>query len=244
LMRFILSFLLIMGLFSAPSFAQNAEDDALDPFSDYSEFDEASDEEADIHFFRNGRFLTVGFAGGLRGFTDNLASIYTSSGSYGLFLSYFYDLRMALQFGFNTGDYGFRFCTSGGSCNSGNVSFTYLSVNGKYYFNTQNITKGVADLNPYLIGGFSQIYRTYTVSSSVSGTLNNAKDTTWGLDMGAGIEIPMLRKKGFFGAQFTFHYATFADSGSRVLLPDYGQYATAVPSGYHYDLLFIIGVNY
>ena len=24
----------------------------------------------------------------------------------------------------------------------------------KYYFNTQNVTKGLADLNPYILGGF------------------------------------------------------------------------------------------
>ena len=34
--------------------AQAEVDDSYDPFSDYSEFDEASDEEADINFFRHG----------------------------------------------------------------------------------------------------------------------------------------------------------------------------------------------
>ena len=38
---------------------QNIDEESFDPFSDYSEFDESSDEEADINFFRNGRFLTV-----------------------------------------------------------------------------------------------------------------------------------------------------------------------------------------
>ena len=58
--------------------AQAADDDAFDPFSDYSEFDEATEEEADINFFRNGRFLTVGFQLGVKGFTDNLAEIIDS----------------------------------------------------------------------------------------------------------------------------------------------------------------------
>jgi hypothetical protein len=224
--------------------AQAADEEAYDPFSDYSEFDEASEEEADINFFRNGRFLTVGFVGGYRGFTDNLVNIYSAGGTYGLFLSYFFDLKLALQFGFSTGDYAFSFCTSAGQCNTGNVSFTYLQMAVKFYFNTQNVTKGVADLNPYAIGGFSNIMRTYTVSSTVTGTLSNSRDSTFGLDVGAGIEIPMLRKKGFFGVQFTFHYASFADSGSAVFLADFGQPATQVPYGYQYDLLAIIGVNF
>ena len=37
------------------------DDDSYDPFADYSEFEEDSQEEADIHFFRNGRFFTLGF---------------------------------------------------------------------------------------------------------------------------------------------------------------------------------------
>jgi hypothetical protein len=224
--------------------SQNAEDEAYDPFSDYSEFDEASDEEADINFFRNGRFITVGFVLGFKGFTDNLVNIYQPSGTYGLFLSYFFDLKVALQFGFSTGDYPFSFCTASAQCNSGNVSFTFLQMAVKFYFNTQNVTKGVADLNPYAIGGFSNVMRTYTVASSVTGSLSNARDSTFGLDVGAGIEIPMLRKKGFFGVQFTFHYASFSDAGSTVFLSDFGQAATQTPYGYQYDLLGIIGVNF
>src|SRR3954466_15975042 len=71
--------------------AQTDPDEAYDPFSDYSEFDESSDEEADINFFRNGRFFTVGFAAGMRSYTENMANIYQSSVSYGLFFAYFFD---------------------------------------------------------------------------------------------------------------------------------------------------------
>ena len=38
--------------------AQFDADDTYDPFADYSEFDEAQEEEADINFFRNGRFCS------------------------------------------------------------------------------------------------------------------------------------------------------------------------------------------
>lgn len=223
--------------------AQNAEEDAYDPFSDYSEFDEASEEEADIQFFRNGRFLTFGFVGGLKGFTDNLSSIYAGNGTYGIYLSYFYDFRFALQFGFTTGDYNFEFQDDSRNKISGSVSFTFLQLALKYYMNTQNVTKGLAELNPYYIGGISQVYRTYTLSTAV-GSLNSVKDTTFGLDLGAGIEIPMLRKKGYFGFQFTFHYVNFPDSNSKVRLEDYGTYSTMAPFGYHYDLLGVLGINF
>ena len=51
-------------LCAATSFAENqyrllaqSGTDAYDPFVDYSEFEEVSEEEADINFFRNGRFF-------------------------------------------------------------------------------------------------------------------------------------------------------------------------------------------
>ena len=69
--------------------AQNENSDVYDPFVDYSEFEQASEEEADINFFRNGRFFTLGFAGGYRMFTSNLGKMYTHSPYYGLFLAFF-----------------------------------------------------------------------------------------------------------------------------------------------------------
>src|ERR1700694_562859 len=59
--------------------AQFDADDTYDPFADYSEFDEAQEEEADINFFRHGRFVTLGFMGGMRGFTQGLSKIYTTA---------------------------------------------------------------------------------------------------------------------------------------------------------------------
>jgi hypothetical protein len=66
--------------------AQSDPDEAYDPFIDYSEFDEASDEEADINFFRHGRFLSVGLVAGHRGFTGNFTKNYTASPTFGVML--------------------------------------------------------------------------------------------------------------------------------------------------------------
>ncbi|GIL18388.1 MAG: hypothetical protein BroJett040_21390 [Oligoflexia bacterium] len=216
-------------------------DDTYDPFSDYSEFDEASEEEADIYFFRHGRFLSLGFNAGMRGFTGNLSTLYQNSMTYGLFMAFFFDMRFALQFGFNTGDYGYEFRSTSTS-NTGNVSLTFINLGLKYFINTQNITRGLADLNPYAYGGFSQVYRTYTTASS-SGSIASSNESTMGLDMGGGIEIPLMRKKAFFGVQFIYHYVQFRDESINIRLPDNTQTSTK-PSGDTYDLLGIIGLNY
>jgi hypothetical protein len=143
--RYLSRLLFLLSLFAPHAvFAQADGDDAYDPFADYSEFDEASDEEADINFFRNGRFFTIGFAGGVRNFTGNLGKIYGSAPSYGLYMAYFFDLRMALQFSFLTGDHGLEFKDPQETI-VGTVSFTLINIDMKYYLSSQNVTRGLAD---------------------------------------------------------------------------------------------------
>ena len=116
-------------------------DDSYDPFADYSEFDAAQEEEEDINFFRNGRFVTLGLLLGYRGWTENLARLQSSGLNYGVFLSYFFDLRFAVQFSFTTGDHTFQVTSSDG-VHRGNVGIQNFGLDLKYYLNTQNITKG------------------------------------------------------------------------------------------------------
>lgn len=222
--------------------AQTDPDEAYDPFSDYSEFDEASDEEADINFFRNGRFFTVAMAGGYRGFTGNFTKVYTSAPMYGLSLTYFFDLRLAMTLGFTTGDNAVLIQTENKDY-VGNVSFTTLNFDLKYYMNTQNVTRGLADLNPYLIGGFGQFYRTYTLA----GVDGFSRDSTMGMELGAGLEVPLMRKKAYLGIQAMYHYVTFPDENKGYI----NESATSgsVPlkntvSGDIYDILLLLGLNF
>lgn len=219
--------------------AENDIDDSYDPFSDYSEFDEASDEEADINFFRNGRFVTVGFALGMRSFTGQLNKLYGSGPTYGLFLSYFFDLRLALELGFQTGDHAFEIATPSERL-AGNVSLTFIHMNLKYYFNTQNVTRGLADLNPYILGGFSQVYRTYTID----GGDVPSREATVGVNGGLGIEIPILRRKAFFGAQATYRYVNFKDENTPIVNTQTGTDFGVKPQGDSFDILGILGMSF
>lgn len=208
--------------------------DAYDPFADYSEFEESAEEEADINFFRNGRFFTLGFIGGYRGFTETLGSIYEAGPSFGLFLCYFFDLRFALQLQFLTGDHKFVVYDA-----HGNVSLTNIGLNLKYYINTQNVTRGIAQFNPYLVGGFTQVYRTATAD----GVDAFSKEGALGFDMGGGIEIPLMRNKMYIGLQGTYQLVTFKDEHSEIVLND-GTKTGVFPTGDVFYLLAILGVNF
>lgn len=220
--------------------AQAESDDAFDPFADYSEYEQSIDEEEDINFFRNGRLLTMGFTGGLRNWTAQLQQSYSSAPAFGLFICYFFDLRFAMQFGFSTSDHSlFVKGTANSLPVKGTVSVTDLSFNLKYYMNTQNVTRGLADLNPYIIGGFSQVYRTTTVSGDDA----FGRDASFGFNLGGGMEIPMMRNKMFFAAQATYNMVNFPDEGKTVI-DENGVDSGIALKGDSYQILLILGVNF
>lgn len=223
--------------------AQADPDEAFDPFSDYSEFDEASDEEADINFFRNGRFFTLGLLLGTRQFTGNMGSIYGQGAAYGLSITYFFDLRSALSLTYMTGDHSVNFTANNGHGGlngdgyHGTVSISAISFDYKHYFNTQNITRGLADLNPYMLVGFGQYYRSYSIEN-FPGT---AQDSTMGVNLGAGIEIPLMKRKSFLGLQGAYHSANYADENNQLVN---SQKLDKTISGDDFDLLLILGMNF
>ncbi len=201
-------FIPIFLCLGTPAFAQYEGDDVYDPFADYSEFEENSEEEADINFFRNGRFFNFGFLFGGRMFNEGMAEHVEANLSPGMTLTYFFNIRFALQFSYTYSSHIFGPIKDSKKAIDfeGNVSFTHIAFDAKYYFNTDNVTKGLAFLNPYIIGGFSQNQRTFSaVDQPFVG-----KDDGAGMEIGLGIEIPISRKEIFIGFQATYVYVNFS----------------------------------
>ncbi len=205
-----LSLCLFLCLFQSWSWAQYEGDDVYDPFADYSEFEENVQEEADINFFRNGRFFNLSLLLGGRMFTDGMAQNIEAAPMPGIALTYFFNLRMALQFSYTYSQHVLGpFAGQINNSNQivqGNMGLTSLAFDLKYYVNTDNVTRGLADLNPYFLAGFSQNSRSFSlIDQTIVG-----KDDGAGLDMGFGIEIPVARNEMFIGAQFTYTFVNFA----------------------------------
>jgi hypothetical protein len=115
---------------------------------------------------------------------------------------------------------------------------TSINFDLKYYLNTQNVTRGLADLNPYILGGLGQFYRTYTISD-IDGY---SRDSTMGVDIGAGLEIPLMRKKAYLGIQGVYHYVNFSDENKSMVTS--GEKLDKNLSGDMYDFTFILGMNF
>ena len=215
--------------------SQAALADGYDPFIDYSEFEEATQEESDIHFFRNGRFLTVGLLGGMRGYTGNYGSIYAVDGSFGLFVGFFFDLRFAMQVSYTMSEHKFNYKNQV----TGSNETTATSFELKYYTNTQNVTKGLGAFNPYFIGGFSQIYRTVDVDTASS----KSRDGSLGFNGGVGFEIPFARNSSYGGLEAKYTYVNFNDE-NKSLTDSSGNSLGFRLNGDIYSIYAILGVNF
>lgn len=254
---FILFCLLAFSLFPQHVRAQSSTevDESFDPFSDYNEFDQDADEEADINFFKNGRMLTMGLQLGYRGFTDGFSQAYTPSLLYGFQFTYFFDLQTALGLNYATGDHNVNFTsynddamTDVSNRYSGSVNIQVIDVSFKYFFNTENVTRGLADLNPYMTIGAAYFIRTYNISLEAE----IPADKVFGAKAALGIEIPLLRRRAFLGFQGTFHYVQFPDENKRFI----EETKPAAPSGFAqspvspnfdgdlFDISAIVGINF
>ena len=215
--------------------------DAYDPFIDYSEYDNNGDEEADLNFFKNGRQFTAHFIGGFTGLTGELGSkLYDSNINYGLGLSFFMDLRLAIQFHYLLSNHNFEF-SDGINTIKGSSKFNDLGISIKYYINTQNIIRNLAKLNPYAILGFSYFNR--VTSTALETSVNDIFDETpgYGANFGVGFEIQMTNKKFYLGGEAIYQLVTFADEGTEIETP---QPTGIQPNGDVFRFSALIGMNF
>ena len=231
---------------------QSEVDESFDPFADYSEYEQESEEEEDINFLRNGRFLTIAFLGGYRSFLGGgFTQAYKGNLLYGAEFSYFFNLQLAMGLAYTNSDHNVGFSsyknetfTSVKENYNGTVNIQAIDFHIKYYFNTDNVTKGLADLNPYGLLGTSYNIRTYSLDKN----LVSEPDQVFGFKFGAGIEIPILKRKGYMGLQANYRYVQFPDENKGYISECEGP-GCSFPvrprlDGDIYELLVLIGLNF
>ncbi len=240
-----LSFLVVLCT-SLSSFADDSlVDDAFDPFADYSDFVEASTEETDINFFKFGRMLSIGGILGMRSFTGNLGTNQSSDTYFGGTFTYYMSLQFAVQLSYHTGSHtlSYNFPEQRATF-SGNTTYTTTSMHGKYFINTQNLTKTVARYNPFIIGGFSQINRD---TNTTDQPLIASRDTVGSFDIGAGVEYLFNNNKNFVSLQAIYYKADFPNEGREIILKDDSDddFATGIkPGGDPFSIQVSIGFNF
>ena len=177
---------------------------AFDPFADYSEFENTEEEMEDIYFFQNSRFLTLGIKGGLKLFTLNMAQLYMPGPVYSIYLNYFFDTQFSFQFETTLSTHRVVLQSEVGSL-WGNGDFFSMGVAFRYFINTLLFTKRFQWFQPYFILGV--FHSSVTVAATLTEQAGTARDTGFGLDMGAGIEF-LIARKLHLGIQYSFQFIT------------------------------------
>lgn len=235
----ILSILLSFPLTVLAQDEMNYEDN-YDPFADYSEFVEATSEEADINFFKHGRMLSLSGSLGLHSMTGNMAKYNTRDPMFGIVGTYFFALRFAIQGSFHTTTHT-QSIPDGSTTHIARVRLNTWSAHAKYFLNTQNMTRSLGDLNPYILGGLSQVRR----QTSTSYSILNGLDGSLTFDAGFGLEYMFNRRKNFIGLLALFQYADFPNENQ--FIPSSGGSGAMTDvklSGDMFWIMLSVGVNF
>jgi hypothetical protein len=202
------------------------DDYSSTPFTEYGEFHEAGDEEADTKFLQFGRFFGASVGLGFEFVDGNRGALW--EGGFPLVdfrLHYWFDFNVALDVGFTTVSQYYD--TTVENLGHVDVNMFIVSVDFKYYFDTKNLSAPISFANPYLLLGAGSYSKT---ENSVSAQSQD-QDSSLGVCAGAGFEFIVSPRKVYFALEGKVHFVTFKDTYttrfSSAGLPDLtGQFFT------------------
>ncbi len=189
-----------------------AEDYSSTPFTEYGEFNEANEEEADAQFFQFGRFFGISLGLGTEAVDGNRGLLW--QGGFPLIdfkVHYWFDFNLALTLGFYTASHYFSAPTTG----QVNVSMFRAGIDLKYYFSVKNLSSALSFASPYLIGGVGA-YSKSEYSPLTGGTPTSLGSV--GVAAGAGLEFTLSPKKTYLEIEGKINVVPFYDSSSTAYL--------------------------
>ena len=190
------------------------EDYSGTPFTEYGEFNETEEEEADAKFFQFGRFFGVSLGMGFQFADGNRGSLW--QGGFPVIdfkIHYWFDFNVGLDLGFNT---AYQYYNTQAQ-NQGRVDVNWLrvGVDIKYYFPVKNLSAAISFANPYIFFGIAAFSKS---ENSISNQIP-AADSSLGLSGGAGFEFVVSPKKTFVELEFRANIVTFQDTFTTTFAP-------------------------
>lgn len=192
----------------AKVFQPEEDDFSNTPFTEYGEFNEDGDEEADAKFFAHGRFFGASLGLGFEGVTGNRGLLYQGGfPMVDLKLHYWFDFNFAIDMDIYYAKHFYM--DPDPSVGHVDVSLIHAGLDVKYYFDTKNLSSAISFANPYVMAGFGS----YTQSkSSFAANTTEAPDTGIGMCLGGGLEFAISPKKTYLEFEGRYHIVTFADT--------------------------------
>ena len=179
------------------------------PFTEYGEFNQAAEEEAETKFFQYGRFFGVSLGLGFE-FMDGYRGALWQGGfpSVDFKVHYWFDFNLALDLGFTTSTHYYNTTVSG--LGHVDVNLVKMGLDLKYYIDTQNLSAPISFASPYLLLGIASFSKTELSSA----TQNSVQDNSLGVLGGLGLEFTIAQRKTYFQTEFKVGVATFKDTYS------------------------------
>lgn len=183
-------------------------DDFVDtPYTAYGSFNEEEEEAADTKFFQFGRFFGVSVGAGFEGATGNRGVLWQGGfPAANLKFHYWFDFNFALDLGVLWVNHMYEAQVPEVRAN---VSMLQLGTSLKYYIDTTNLSAAITFANPYILAGIGSYTKT---DFDPQRDTAPDRDTKFGLNLGAGLEFPIVPKKSYFTFEGRFHSVNFADS--------------------------------
>jgi hypothetical protein len=174
------------------------------PFSDFVPFEDEHDVDEDERFMYFGRFFGLSLGTGMHVFGGNIGKLYnTALPVFDMKLIYFFDFRLAGCIGISSASHAFNAAPVGPV----QVSLFRVNADVKYYFDTKNMSAAITAINPYMIAGVSQTFRTQAFQQQQK----IDKDNALAVSAGAGMEFTLKPRKTSIGVEGRFHEIFFQD---------------------------------
>lgn len=214
------------------SFTASAQDvDYYDDYTSFSQDFEELDTESRAIF---GKFFQTAFYVGTGLFTGELGQANTSGVNVGVKFIYFFDRTWGAEIGgfFNQHTSYYNPTNTGVSNMDLRISTRVIPVVGslRFAFDTENMPRGLAQMNPYLSAGGALVFRQEKVmgtptfgSGSVDSEVLNLysegairSTTNFGVHVGGGAEFDVYQNRVFAGLDVRYYMMFWSDAEMRI----------------------------
>jgi opacity protein-like surface antigen len=182
------------------------------PFTEYGEFNEATDEEDDTKFLQFGRLFGVSLGGGFQ-FVDGFRGALWQGGfpTINFRLHYWFSFHVALDLGLTNSSQYYQDTSTIGRGHV-DVNLMNIGMDLKYYFDTKNLSAAISFASPYLLAGVG----TYSKTENSIVQQGSDSDTSLGLALGGGIEFAISPRKFYFSIEGKINVVSFKDTYTQV----------------------------
>ncbi|HVJ63969.1 MAG TPA: hypothetical protein VM901_01805 [Bdellovibrionota bacterium] len=212
--------------------------DGTDYYDDYSSFADdyqELDEESRAIF---GKFFQTAFYVGTGLFTGDLGRANTAGVNVGVKFIYFFDRMWAAEIGgfFNMHRSYYDANNTGAANSQLELNTRLIPVVGslRFSFDTENMPRGLAQMNPYLSAGAALVFRQESVVGTPNTTpWNNTTvtnryqegaifgSTNFGINFGGGAEFDVYKNRVFAGLDIRYYMMFWSDA--QVLMKNLGR---------------------